>query len=105
MTIRLLAAACSLVGSVWAANLMAQTVDQLVTDPAALKAEMDRCETLGFASENDARCKIANAAEQKRFMGSGVTYTPLTVDVFPNHEKVEPQPKNQVPKQSGRPDE
>ena len=63
----------------------AQTVDQLVADPRALKAEFDRCESLGMASEGDARCKIAVEAEHKRFFGTGKSqYTPTPVQVFPN---------------------
>jgi conjugative transfer region protein TrbK len=62
----------------------AQTVDQLVADPRALKAEFDRCESLGMASEDDARCKIAVEAEHKRFFGTGKSqYTPKPVQVFP----------------------
>lgn len=62
----------------------AQTVDQLVADPRALKAELDRCESLGMASEDDTRCKIAVEAEHKRFFGTGKSqYTPAPVQVFP----------------------
>ena len=62
----------------------AQTVDQLVADPRALKAELDRCESLGVTSEDDARCKIAVEAEHKRFFGTGKSqYTPSPVHVFP----------------------
>lgn len=64
----------------------AQTVDQLVADPRALKAEFDRCENLGMAAEDDARCKIAVEAEHKRFFGTGKSqYTPTPIEVFPNH--------------------
>ena len=62
----------------------AQTVDGLVADPKALNAELDRCKSLGLASEHDARCKIANQAEDRRFIGKGATYTPLPIDLFPN---------------------
>ncbi len=77
-----------------------QTVEQLIADPRALKAEFDRCESLGLASENDARCKIAAEAEHKRFFGTGKSqYTPAPVNVFPS----EPQPATKpVPLPGGK---
>ena len=83
----------------------AQTVDQLVADHALLNAELDRCKQLGMASVDDARCKTARAAENKRFFGSGTTYTPHPVDVFPTAPGIDPQPTQQKgpPKPSSAP--
>jgi conjugative transfer region protein TrbK len=62
----------------------AQTIDQLLADPSALRAELERCKTLGMASTTDARCQVADQAEQKRFFGTGKSlYTPTPVHVFP----------------------
>jgi conjugative transfer region protein TrbK len=62
----------------------AQTVDQLLADPSALRAELERCKTLGMAATTDARCQVADQAEQKRFFGTGKSqYTPTPVHVFP----------------------
>ncbi len=59
----------------------AQSVDQLLGDRARLNAELERCKQLGMASVDDARCKTARQAENKRFFGSGATYRPsLLVD-------------------------
>ena len=65
----------------WAA---APTIDQLVANPTLLNAEMDRCKHLGMAANDDARCRTAWQAENKRFFGKGVTYTPKPVDLFRN---------------------
>ena len=62
----------------------AQTVDQLVADHALLNAELDRCKQLGMASVDDARCKTARVAENKRFFGNGTTYTPSAPSVYPD---------------------
>ena len=63
---------------------IAQTVDQLVADHALLNAELDRCKQLGMASVDDARCKTARVAENKRFFGNGTTYTPSAPSVYPD---------------------
>ena len=62
----------------------APTIDQLVANPTLLNAEMDRCKDLGMAANDDARCQTAWRAENKRFFGNGVTYTPKPVDLFRN---------------------
>jgi len=62
----------------------AQTVDQLVADHALLNRELDRCKQLGIASVDDARCKTARDAENKRFFGKGTTYTPSSPSVYPD---------------------
>ncbi len=77
----------------------AQTVDQLVADHALLNAELDRCKQLGMASVDDARCKTARAAENKRFFGNGTTYTPAPVTVTPG----EPVPDIKSPKKNNPP--
>ena len=64
----------------WAA---APTIDQLVANPTLLNTEMDRCKHLGMAANDDARCQTAWQAENKRFFGNGVTYTPSTPQVYP----------------------
>jgi conjugative transfer region protein TrbK len=78
----------------------AQTVDQLLGDWALLNTELERCRQLGMASVDDARCKTARQAENKRFFGSGATYTPPgPVEVFPSHPSIDPQPtKHKTPK-------
>jgi len=80
----------------WAA---APTIDQLIARPTLLNAEMDRCKHLGMAANDDARCRTAWQAENKRFFGNGVTYTPEPVDLFRNTpdtlvpaEKQQPSP-------------
>ena len=65
----------------WAA---APTIDQLVANPTLLNAEMDRCKHLGMAANDDARCQTAWRAENKRFFGNGVTYTPEPVNILRN---------------------
>ena len=64
--------------------LFAQTVDQLVENHVLLNAELDRCKQLGMASIDDARCKAARVAENKRFFGNGTTYTPSAPSVYPD---------------------
>jgi conjugative transfer region protein TrbK len=83
----------------------AQSVDQLLADHALLNSELERCKQLGIASVDDARCKTARQAENKRFLGSGATYTaPPPVDVFPSHPKIDPQPtKQKMPSDSDPP--
>ena len=75
----------------------AQTVDQLVSNTKLLNAELDRCKQLGMASVDDARCKTARAAEDKRFFGNGTTYTPGPVQVFQHPPHIVPQPERQKP--------
>ena len=84
----------------------AQTIDDLLANHALLGTELDRCKQMGMASTDDARCKTARAAEQKRFFGNGVGYTDKPVNVFPNHQDIVPQPESQKPQQppsSGEP--
>lgn len=78
----------------WAA---APTIDQLVANPTLLNAEMDRCKHLGMAANDDARCQTAWRAENKRFFGNGVTYTPEPVNIFRN------TPNKLVPAEKQRP--
>ncbi len=65
----------------WAA---APSIDQLAANPTLLNAEMARCRHLGMAANEDARCQTAWRAENKRFSGNGVTYTPNTPQVYPD---------------------
>lgn len=84
----------------------AQTIDDLLADHALLGTELDRCKQMGMASTDDARCKTARAAEQKRFFGNGQsTYTQHPVDVFDGAQKFDPQPNSQKPQppNSGEP--
>ena len=84
----------------------AQTIDDLLANHTLLGTELDRCKQMGMASTDDARCKTARAAEQKRFFGNGVGYTDKPVNVFPNHQDIVPQPESQKPQQppsSGEP--
>ena len=78
----------------WAA---APTIDQLVANPTLLNTEMDRCKHLGVAANDDARCQTAWRAENKRFFGNGVTYTPEPVNIFRN------TPNKLVPAEKQRP--
>ena len=78
----------------WAA---APTIDQLVANPTLLNAEMDRCKHLGMAANADTRCQTAWNAENKRFLGNGVTYTPEPVNIFRN------TPDKLVPAEKQRP--
>jgi len=78
----------------WAA---APTIDQLVANPTLLNTEMDRCKHLGMAANDDARCQTAWQAENKRFFGNGVTYTPEPVNIFRN------TPNKLVPAEKQRP--
>jgi conjugative transfer region protein TrbK len=76
----------------------AQSVDDLLRDHALLRSELDRCKQMGLASNDDARCKTARAAEQKRFFGTGTgSYTQQPVDVFNGTGKFDPQPNSQKP--------
>ena len=83
----------------------AQTVDQLMADHALLNAELDRWKQLGMALVDDARCKTARQAENKRFFGTGATYTPSgPVELFPSHPSINPQPmKQKTPSKSDPP--
>ena len=82
----------------------AQSVDQLLADRALLNAELDRCKQLGMASVDDARCKTARQAENKRFFGDwNDLHAVLPVDVFPSHPTIDPQPaKQKTPAKSDR---
>jgi conjugative transfer region protein TrbK len=82
----------------------APTVEQLLADRALLRAELERCKTLDKASA-DSRCKVADEAERKRFMGSRPTYTDRPVEAFHGNPKIEPQPRKQAvkPNASGSP--
>jgi conjugative transfer region protein TrbK len=76
----------------------AQSVDDLLADHTLLRAELERCKQMGMPSTDDARCKTARAAEQKRFFGNGQsTYTQHPVDVFDGAQKFDPQPDSQKP--------
>ena len=82
----------------------AQTVDDLLADHALLGTELERCKQMGMPSTDDARCKTARAAEQKRFFGNGVGYTKRPVDVTPG-EPVPPitnDPPQPRPKSDGQ---
>ena len=86
----------------WAAE---PTIDQLVANPTLLNAEMDRCKHLGMAANDDARCRTAWRAENKRFFGNGAgTYKSTPVDVFPSHPTINPQPDSQRASSSKSPD-
>ena len=78
----------------WAAP---PTIDQLVANPTLLNAEMDRCKHLGMAANADTRCQTAWKAENKRFFGNRVTYTPEPVNIFRN------TPDKLVPAEKQRP--
>ncbi len=84
----------NLAAPAWAA---APTIDQLVANPTLLNTEMDRCKHLGMAANDDARCQTAWRAENKRFFGNGVTYTPEPVNIFRN------TPNKLVPAEKQRP--
>ena len=84
----------NLAAPAWAA---APTIDQLVANPTLLNAEMDRCKHLGMVANDDARCQTAWRAENKRFFGNGVTYTPEPVNIFRN------TPNKLVPAEKQRP--
>lgn len=94
MKVYIIAAAAAVV-AVAPIITFAQTVDQLVADHALLNTELDRCKQLGMASVDDARCKTARDAENKRFFGKGTTYTPPSIDVFPSAPAINPQPTQQ----------
>ena len=83
----------------------APTIDQLVANPTMLNGEMDRCKHLGMAANDDARCRNAWQAENKRFFGTGAgTYKSTRVDVFPSHPTINPQPNSQRASSSKAPD-
>ena len=74
----------------------APTIDQLIANPSLLNAEMDRCKRLGMAATDDARCQAAWQAENKRFFGNGVRYSPEPVNIFRNTpDKLVPAEKQQ----------
>ena len=82
--------------------VQAQTIDDLLADHALLGTELDRCKQMGMASTDDARCKTARAAEQKRFFGNGQDkYTPSTPQIYPNapvpDQTVVPKPGGSSP--------
>ncbi|MEE3502896.1 putative entry exclusion protein TrbK-alt [Acidiphilium acidophilum] len=74
----------------------APTIDQLVANPKMLTAELDRCERLGMAANNDARCHTAWSAENKQFFGHGDgNYSKVPVHLFGNTPKFDPEPHSQ----------
>jgi conjugative transfer region protein TrbK len=84
MSVRNIAAAIFVFSFAGSAPAPAQSVDDLLKDHALLRSELDRCKQMGMTSNDDARCKTARAAEQKRFFGSGQDkYTPTAPDVYP----------------------
>jgi conjugative transfer region protein TrbK len=75
----------------------AQSVDDLLKDHALLHSELDRCKQMGMASNDDARCKNARAAEQNRFFGSGQDkYTPTGPQVYPSAPVPDPKMSPQL---------
>ena len=79
----------------------AQSVDDLLKDHALLRSELERCKQMGLVSNDDAHCKTARAAEQKRFFGSGQDkYTPTAPQVYPSAPVPEPK---KSPQPSGPP--
>ena len=98
MKARSTAAAIVILSFAGSAPASAQSVDDLLKDHALLRSELDRCKQMGMASNDDARCKTARAAEQKRFFGSGTSsYTQQPIDVFNGTRKFDPQPNSQKP--------
>jgi conjugative transfer region protein TrbK len=83
MRARVIAAAVLVLSFAGSVPISAQSVDDLLKDHALLRSELDRCKQMGLASNDDARCKTARAAEQKRFFGNGVGYTSKPTNVFP----------------------
>jgi conjugative transfer region protein TrbK len=84
MKARFIAAAILVLSFTVPVPTSAQSVDDLLRDHELLRSELDRCKQMGLASNDDARCKTARAAEQKRFFGSGQdTYTPSAPEVYP----------------------
>jgi conjugative transfer region protein TrbK len=95
---RTIAAAIVILSFVGSVRTSAQSVDDLLNDHALLRSELDRCKQMGMASNDDARCKTARAAEQKRFFGSATSsYTQQPIDVFNGTRKFDPQPNSQKP--------
>lgn len=93
-------AALLAISTTMAAAATAQTVNDLLKDHAVLNSELDRCNQLGMASSSDARCQTARAAEQQRFFGGGVGYTTKPINIFPDHQDIDPQPNSQKPGRS-----
>ena len=83
MKARVIATAVLVLSFAGSVPISAQSVDDLLRDHALLRSELDRCKQMGLASNDDARCKTARAAEQKRFFGSGVGYTSKPTNAFP----------------------
>jgi conjugative transfer region protein TrbK len=99
MKVGIMLAATVAIASAGMVAASAQSVDDLLKDHALLRSELDRCKQLGMASNDDAHCKTARAAEQKRFFGSGSSnYTQQPVDIFNGTGKFDPQPNSQKPK-------
>ena len=73
-----------------------ESVERLLAEPSRLEAAQAACREGGL-EESDERCRVAAEAVRRRFRGSGVTYTPRTVDPFPSR----PQPADTSPR---RPD-
>jgi conjugative transfer region protein TrbK len=97
---RLIIATAATLASVTIADAAtAQTVEQLLADRALLRAELERCKTLDTASA-DGRCKVADEAERKRFMGSRPIYTERPAEAFHGSQKIEPKPTKQAVKPS-----
>jgi conjugative transfer region protein TrbK len=74
----------------------AQSMDDLLKDQALLRSELNRCKQMGMASNDNAQCKTARTAEQKRFFSGGVGYTEKPVQVTPG-EPVPPITNNPPP--------
>jgi conjugative transfer region protein TrbK len=98
MKARVIAAATFFLSLTVSVPTSAQSVDDLLRDHELLRGELDRCKQMGLASNDDARCKTARDAEQKRFFGTGTgSYTQQPVDVFNGTGKFDPQPNSQKP--------
>jgi conjugative transfer region protein TrbK len=97
MKARVIAAAVLVLSFAGSVPTSAQSVDDLLKDHALLRNELDRCKQMGLASNDDARCKTTRTAEQKRFFGTGTSYTQQPVDVFNGTGKFDPQPNSQKP--------
>jgi conjugative transfer region protein TrbK len=103
MKVGIMLAATVAIASAGMVAASAQSVDDLLKDRALLRSELERCEQMGMASNDDARCKTARMAEQKRFFGGGVGYTEKPVQVTPG----EPVPPitNDPPPANSKPSE
>ena len=74
----------------------APTIDQLVANPKMLTAELDRCQRLGMAANNDTSCHTAWQAQNKQFFGHGAgSYSKTPVHLFSNTPKFDPEPNSQ----------